>query len=317
LTLGECTCRGRAIFQHHALFTANTEAALIEGTPAALQAALAKETSRIQALADVNSKTDAAFRAEGRPPNYRKSNETLILLSVHKRETLESLVAKRVSSIDAVDWTFKARAYVRDGTASIMLGDTELPYRGEYLGTKERLVVTPLTDRCQALLAQSIRLRLGTRIEGPAGTGKTETTKDFGCMVGQWVICSNCGDQMDYIVLGTMLRGAISAGAWICFDEFNRIDLAVLAAVGGQFGEILAAVRAATTSFDFMGSTLNLDMTKMRAAHFVCTLNPGYGGRQELPTSVKAQLRPMTMMVADRHDRHPNKGPCPVPVRSL
>ncbi|XP_038108194.1 dynein beta chain, ciliary isoform X2 [Culex quinquefasciatus] len=227
----------------------------------------------------------------------RQKIMTICTIDVHSRDVVAKMIQQKVETGQAFQWQSQLRhrwdEQVRDCFANIC--DAQFRYDYEYLGNTPRLVITPLTDRCYITLTQSLHLIMGGAPAGPAGTGKTETTKDLGRALGIMVYVFNCSEQMDYKSCGNIYKGLSQTGAWGCFDEFNRISVEVLSVVAVQVKSIQDAIKGNKEKFNFMGETISLIPT----VGIFITMNPGYAGRTELPENLKALFRPCAMVVPD------------------
>ncbi|CDS41066.1 dynein heavy chain [Echinococcus multilocularis] len=229
----------------------------------------------------------------------------LVVIEVHQRDIIDKLYKSGCNDTGAFEWLAQLRFYweKEEDDCYVKQTNASFHYGYEYLGNSGRLVITPLTDRCYITLTTALSLNRGGSPKGPAGTGKTETTKDLGKNLGDYVIVINCSDGLDYKSMGRMFSGLAQSGAWGCFDEFNRINIEVLSVVAQQILAILSALASlpkgkgvpSNIRFMFEGRMIKL----VWSCGIFITMNPGYAGRTELPDNLKSMFRPIAMVVPD------------------
>ncbi|RLN48678.1 hypothetical protein BBJ28_00009539 [Nothophytophthora sp. Chile5] len=252
--------------------------------------------------------------------DVRKKYEQLITELVHQKSVTKRLSQTKVSSAEDFRWLYHMRYYFQAKEAdplkklTIQISNASFYYGFEYFGVGERLVQTPLTERCYLTLTQALDFGMGGNPFGPAGTGKTESVKALGSHLGRFVLVFNCDEHFDFQAMGRIFVGLCQVGAWGCFDEFNRLEERVLSAVSQQILAIQSGVstlksgkatersqlvaNGASSNFtiELLGKSVKLNPD---VGIFV-TMNPGYAGRSNLPDNLKQLFRSIAMVAPDR-----------------
>ncbi|CAH0554579.1 unnamed protein product [Brassicogethes aeneus] len=228
--------------------------------------------------------------------------KALLLDTIHHINVLENLIDNNTSRATDWAWQKQLRFYSNSlGDVTVKMANSRMEYSYEYLGNAPKLVRTPLTDRCFLTLTQGLHLGMGGNPYGPAGTGKTESVKALGQLLGRQVLVFNCDEGIDALSMGRIISGLVRSGAWGCFDEFNRLEEATLSAVSMLIQPVQVALRNNSSKLNLLNQEVDLN----KHCGIFVTLNPAgsnYGGRNKLPDNLKQLFRPVVMTHPDHEE---------------
>ncbi len=94
------------------------------------------------------------------PVLRRRKLEHLIIEHVHQRDVTRNLIAKNVAITKHFDWLSQMRFYFDPKIPNVLeqlsihMANAKFHYGFEYLGVQDKLVQTPLTDRCYLTMTQ-------------------------------------------------------------------------------------------------------------------------------------------------------------------
>jgi dynein heavy chain, axonemal len=110
--------------------------------------------------------TVALIRSKDITNLARITTRALIVIDVHAKDVVEELVKKNIDSENDFQWLSQLRYYMIDDCVRVNIINASVKYAYEYLGNSDRLVITPLTDRCYRTLMGAYQLHLNGAPEG-------------------------------------------------------------------------------------------------------------------------------------------------------
>eukprot|EP00931_Biecheleriopsis_adriatica_P100950 TRINITY_DN76187_c0_g1_i1.p1 TRINITY_DN76187_c0_g1~~TRINITY_DN76187_c0_g1_i1.p1 ORF type:complete len:4582 (-),score=777.11 TRINITY_DN76187_c0_g1_i1:88-13833(-) len=217
----------------------------------------------------------------------------------HCRDVLDHLITQRVTSISDFDWLSRLRYYVElesdylvsDDVAQVKVGMGVFlhTYEYEYYGVAPRLIMTPQTERAYRALCCALGMNQGAALQGPTGSGKTETIKDVAKALAVMCFSILCTPSFDVKDASRYLQGAISSGTWCCFEQLQTAESEVLSVLAQQMMVIQQAVLTKSKYFELEGKT-----TALRGGFISMTLP--LQTCIKMPEGLRAQVRSIAMV---------------------
>ena len=87
--------------------------------------------------------------------------KALIMDTVHNMDVVQQLKDARIRSVFDWLWQKQLRFYLENNKAIIRMVDAQFNYTYEYQGNAQKLVHTPLTDKCYLTLTQRMHMGFG------------------------------------------------------------------------------------------------------------------------------------------------------------
>ena len=219
----------------------------------------------------------------------------LIISTSYLEGQMDKLIKDNVCATEDFFWKSHFRYYWEEENLVLRIVEASFMYGYEYFGSYDRLVMSELTEKCYQVLSVALHQIKGGSVEGPSGTGKSETVKDISKACGKQCIVFNCSEGLDYRPLGKFIKGLACSGAWSCFDEFHRIKRSVLSIVSHDILTLQRGVQAQMSSI-VLGET---DIILNPTCAIFMTMTSQTALKEKFPDNFRALFRSVVMMKPD------------------
>lgn len=189
----------------------------------------------------------------------RLTLKTLCIQDIHARDVTGKLITNKNRNIDDFEWIAQLRCYWIEKEVEMRIFTANIPYGYEYLGNFQRIILTPLAERCYRTILLAYQQRLNAAVDGPTATGKSQTIKDLAIALAVQLKIFDCTPDLDYHTISRFLFGSATSGAWLCLEDFDRIALKTISVITQQIRAIQMSRMKGLTKCILQGVELELN----------------------------------------------------------
>ena len=156
--------------------------------------------------------------------------KAILLFLRHQQEIVQDLISHKVMDIIDFEWQSKIKIiWTPTNDAEAVCGGWNQRLGYEYLGTQQRLMITPLTQRYFVFIASALRERSSVMLQcGPSQLLGSEVVNELSHICNIPFKASYCGSSSSISSLTSLLNGGAMADTWLFFEHLDKLSLTTL-----------------------------------------------------------------------------------------
>lgn len=277
---------------------------------------LVKDTDNRQGLDILLEETNATFKfataiaAKMATPYQRKSVYNTLLLLISHRDLLAKLMTdpkvEKGEISFLVDASLKAIWDVDKGLLSIRQSFLHIPYGYKYQGFCERMIVTPLSDKCFLHLNFALQAVTVPTVHGFRSSNKKILVRSLAYELGTECISVDCARQtINSSTLAATILSSVGSQFWLTFYNTEALSLEMLSILFTAVTGVYNALASKSSIIHVCGRVLDMSppLTNTMTANSI-----------RIPQSGSSQLYRMTLIVNNcKQSKDVSDMPLPLP----
>lgn len=232
-------------------------------------------------------------------PYHIKSMSNLLTLLIYHREIVSRLIAEDSFSAEIpffIESAIKKVWNIGSSPLYVCQGQMKFEYGMHYFGFCDRLVVTPLTDKCFLSITHALRNNSIPYLCGPHGVGKKSIVQYVIYELGYDCFNFDCSIPADRRSLRSYLAAALGSpnGIWLAVINAENLPVDMYNFLLTTLSSILRKIQSKSDFIIIDGEkcrvSTNLSFPPKFSVSFN-TINPLIKNDMELPLSVRKQFR--------------------------